>query len=140
MLCCYVCKFVLYLNLIDYINFFWQKQPEIHLFAARFKELSGDIVGARTQYQILYSEVSPGLLEAFVRHANMEYRLVFIDPDWSFYFLYLVPILTEFLMVYRVKKKLPFLFIRQLSALKRERSNPNCCHCCLFNTHVFYIW
>lgn len=64
---------------------FVKKQPEIHLFAARFKELSGDIVGARTQYQILYSEVSPGLLEAFVRHANMEYRLGEKEAAFSVY-------------------------------------------------------
>ncbi|KAJ8467807.1 hypothetical protein OPV22_030359 [Ensete ventricosum] len=64
---------------------FVKKQPEIHLFAARFKEFSGDIVGARTQYQILYSEVSPGLLEAFVRHANMEYRLGEKEAAFSVY-------------------------------------------------------
>lgn len=54
---------------------FVKKQPEIHLFAARFKERSGDILGARSQYELLYSEISPGLLEAIQKHVNMEYRL-----------------------------------------------------------------
>lgn len=54
---------------------FVKKQPEIHLFAARFKERSGDILGARSQFELLYSEISPGLLEAIQRHVNMEYRL-----------------------------------------------------------------
>ncbi|WOL10648.1 pre-mRNA-processing factor 39 isoform X1 [Canna indica] len=64
---------------------FVKKQPEIHLFAARFKELSGDAVGARTVYQILYTEISPGLLEAIVKHANMEYRLGEKDAALSVY-------------------------------------------------------
>ncbi|KAJ6852808.1 pre-mRNA-processing factor 39 isoform X1 [Iris pallida] len=54
---------------------FVKKRVEIHLFAAKFKELNGDITGARTEYQLLYSEISPSLLEALVKHANMEYRL-----------------------------------------------------------------
>lgn len=53
-----------------------QRQPEIHLFAARFKEHSGDVPGARASYQLVHSEISPGLLEAIVKHANMEHRLV----------------------------------------------------------------
>lgn len=53
-----------------------QKQPDIHLFAARFKEHNGDIEGARAEYQFIYSECSSVLLEAIVKHANMEYRLV----------------------------------------------------------------
>nr|AEF01213.1 PRP39 [x Doritaenopsis hybrid cultivar] len=54
---------------------FVKKQPEIHLFAARFKEHSGDILGARSEYELLYAEISPGFLEAILRHVNMEYRL-----------------------------------------------------------------
>ncbi|KAK1266238.1 hypothetical protein QJS04_geneDACA000076 [Acorus gramineus] len=54
---------------------FVKKQPEIHLFAASFKEHSGDTPGARVHYQLLQSEISPGLLEAIVKHANMEHRL-----------------------------------------------------------------
>ncbi|KAI8523127.1 hypothetical protein RHMOL_Rhmol13G0050000 [Rhododendron molle] len=54
---------------------FVKRQPEIHLFAARFKELRGDVLGARAAYQLIHTEISPGLLEASVRHANMEHRL-----------------------------------------------------------------
>ncbi|KAJ3682409.1 hypothetical protein LUZ60_014982 [Juncus effusus] len=54
---------------------FVKKQPEIHLFGARFKEQIGDIEGARAEYQLIYTDISPGLLEAIVKHANMEYRL-----------------------------------------------------------------
>ncbi|XP_065875544.1 pre-mRNA-processing factor 39-1 [Euphorbia lathyris] len=54
---------------------FVKRQPEIHLFAARFREQSGDVAGARAAYQLLHSEIAPGLLEAVVKHANMEYRL-----------------------------------------------------------------
>ncbi|WCJ38216.1 Pre-mRNA-processing factor 39-1 [Euphorbia peplus] len=54
---------------------FVKRQPEIHLFAARFREQSGDVAGARASYQLLHSEIAPGLLEAVVKHANMEYRL-----------------------------------------------------------------
>ncbi|KAG0449381.1 hypothetical protein HPP92_027334 [Vanilla planifolia] len=56
----------------------FSKQPEIHLFAARFKELGGDILGARSEFELLYSEITPGLLEAIQRHVNMEYRLKFL--------------------------------------------------------------
>lgn len=53
-----------------------QRQPEIHLFCARFKEQAGDIAGARAAYQLVHTETSPGLLEAIIKHGNMEYRLV----------------------------------------------------------------
>lgn len=53
-----------------------QRQPEIHLFVARFREQSGDIPGARAAYQLVHDEISPGLLEAIIKHANMEHRLV----------------------------------------------------------------
>ncbi|KAF8717970.1 hypothetical protein HU200_025435 [Digitaria exilis] len=54
---------------------FVKKQPEIHLFSARFKELNGDVSGARSEYQHLYSVLCPGFLEAIVKHSNMEHRL-----------------------------------------------------------------
>ncbi|CAK9162169.1 unnamed protein product [Ilex paraguariensis] len=54
---------------------FVKKSPEIHLFAARFRDQHGDIPGARTAYQLLHTEISPGLLEAIIKHANMEHRL-----------------------------------------------------------------
>ena len=55
---------------------FLQKRPEIHIFAARFKENNQDIPGARAEFQLLHTEISPGYLEAVVKHANMEYRQV----------------------------------------------------------------
>ena len=53
-----------------------QRRPEIHLFAARSREHSGDIPGARAAYQLVHAEIAPGLMEAIVKHANMEHRLV----------------------------------------------------------------
>ncbi|XP_020867264.1 pre-mRNA-processing factor 39 isoform X3 [Arabidopsis lyrata subsp. lyrata] len=64
---------------------FVKKQPEIHLFAARLKEKNGDIAGARAAYQLVHSEISPGLLEAVIKHANMEHRLGNLDDAFSLY-------------------------------------------------------
>lgn len=64
---------------------FVKRQPEIHLFAARFKEQHGDIPGARTAYQLVHTEISPGLLEAIVDHANMERRLGNVEDAFSLY-------------------------------------------------------
>ncbi|XVE77979.1 hypothetical protein DITRI_Ditri13aG0107400 [Diplodiscus trichospermus] len=64
---------------------FVKRQPEIHLFAARFKEQNGDIPGARAAYQLVHSEISPGLLEAIIKHANMEHRLGKLEDGFSLY-------------------------------------------------------
>ncbi|XVF81058.1 hypothetical protein PTKIN_Ptkin15bG0125900 [Pterospermum kingtungense] len=64
---------------------FVKRQPEIHLFAARFKEQTGDIPGAQAAYQLVHSEISPGLLEAIIKHANMEYRLGKLEDSFSLY-------------------------------------------------------
>lgn len=64
---------------------FVKRQPEIHLFAARFKEQSEDIAGARAAYQLVHSEISPGLLEAIIKHANMEHRLGNLEDACSLY-------------------------------------------------------
>ncbi|KAK4407269.1 hypothetical protein Sango_0307900, partial [Sesamum angolense] len=64
---------------------FVKRQPEIHLFAARFKEQHGDISGARAAYQLVHTGVSPGLLEAIIKHANMENRLGNLDDACSLY-------------------------------------------------------
>ncbi|KAF8086702.1 hypothetical protein N665_0615s0049 [Sinapis alba] len=64
---------------------FVKRQPEIHLFAARLKEQNGDIAGARAAFQLLHSEISPGLLEAVIKHANMEQRLGNLDDAFSVY-------------------------------------------------------
>ncbi|GFZ20190.1 tetratricopeptide repeat (TPR)-like superfamily protein [Actinidia rufa] len=64
---------------------FVKRQPEIHLFAARFKEHSGDIPGARAAFQLVHTEISPGLLEATIKHANMEHRLGNLEDACSVY-------------------------------------------------------
>ncbi|CAA7015367.1 unnamed protein product [Microthlaspi erraticum] len=64
---------------------FVKRQPEIHLFAARLKEQNGDIAGARAAFQFVHSEVSPVLLEAVIKHANMERRLGNMDDAFSVY-------------------------------------------------------
>ena len=53
-----------------------QRCPEIHLFGARFREQQGDVKGARLSYELLSSELAPGLLEAIIKHANFEQRQV----------------------------------------------------------------
>ncbi|KAH7577721.1 hypothetical protein JRO89_XS01G0289400 [Xanthoceras sorbifolium] len=62
-----------------------KRLPEIHLFAARFKEQNGDIEGAHAAYQLVHTEISPGLLEAIIKHANMERRLGKLDDAFSLY-------------------------------------------------------
>ncbi|KAK0581772.1 hypothetical protein LWI29_017743 [Acer saccharum] len=64
---------------------FVKRLPEIHLFAARFKEQNGDIEGAHAAYQLVHTEISPGLLEAIIKHANMERRLGKLDDALSLY-------------------------------------------------------
>ncbi|XP_042517188.1 pre-mRNA-processing factor 39-like isoform X1 [Macadamia integrifolia] len=64
---------------------FVKRQPEIHLFAARFKEQTGDVAGACAAYQLVHSGISPGLLEAVVKHANMEHRLGNLEDAFSLY-------------------------------------------------------
>ncbi|KAK8694046.1 hypothetical protein V6N13_071610 [Hibiscus sabdariffa] len=64
---------------------FVKRQPEIHLFSARFKEQNGDIPGARAAYQLVHSEISPGFLEAIIKHANMERRLGQLEDAFSIY-------------------------------------------------------
>ncbi|XP_057438499.1 pre-mRNA-processing factor 39-1 isoform X1 [Lotus japonicus] len=64
---------------------FVKRQPEIHLFCARFKEQAGDIAGARAAYQLVHTETSPGLLEAIIKHGNMEYRLGELEDAFSLY-------------------------------------------------------
>ncbi|EPS68551.1 hypothetical protein M569_06212, partial [Genlisea aurea] len=64
---------------------FGQRQPEIHLFAARFREQLGDISGARSSYQHVHTGISPGLIEAIIKHANMEYRLGNLENACSLY-------------------------------------------------------
>ncbi|PSR89773.1 Pre-mRNA-processing factor like, partial [Actinidia chinensis var. chinensis] len=46
---------------------------------------SGDIPGARAAFQLVHTEISPGLLEATVKHANMEHRLGNLEDACSVY-------------------------------------------------------
>ena len=67
---------VLEILLQNLFSSFFQRRPEIHLFAARFKEDHGDIDGARFEYEFLNSNLAPGLLESVVKAANFEHRQV----------------------------------------------------------------
>ncbi|KAI5599967.1 hypothetical protein POPTR_002G257100v4 [Populus trichocarpa] len=64
---------------------FVKRQPEIHIFAARLKEQNGDVSGARAAYQVVHAEIAPGLLEAIIKHANMEHRLGNLEDAFSLY-------------------------------------------------------
>ncbi|KAF8412047.1 hypothetical protein HHK36_004607 [Tetracentron sinense] len=64
---------------------FVKRQPEIHLFAARFKEQNEDISGARAAFQLVHTGISPGLLEAIIKHANMEHQLGNMEDVLSLY-------------------------------------------------------
>ncbi|XP_021763301.1 pre-mRNA-processing factor 39-like isoform X1 [Chenopodium quinoa] len=64
---------------------FVKRQSEIHLFAARIKEQRGDVPGARGAYHLVHTEISPGLLEATIEHANMERRLGNMEDAFSLY-------------------------------------------------------
>ncbi|KAH9610318.1 hypothetical protein KSS87_008671 [Heliosperma pusillum] len=64
---------------------FVKRQPEMHMFAALIKEQRGDIPGARAAFQLVHTEISPGLLEAIIDHANMERRLGNMEEAFSLY-------------------------------------------------------
>lgn len=64
---------------------FVKRQPEIHIFAARLKEQNGDVSGARAAYQVVHAEIAPGLLEAIIKHANMERRLGNLEDAFTLY-------------------------------------------------------
>ncbi|XP_024363891.1 pre-mRNA-processing factor 39-1 isoform X2 [Physcomitrium patens] len=53
---------------------FVKRRPEIHLFAARYREQQGDVKGARASYEVLRNDLGLGLLEAIIKHANFEKR------------------------------------------------------------------
>lgn len=97
---------------------FVKRQPEIHLFAARFKEHSGDIPGARSAFQLVHTEISPGLLEAIIKHANMEHRLGNLEDACSVY--------EQAIAVEKGKEHsqtLPFLFAQYSRFLRLVSSN-----------------
>ncbi|KAK1383371.1 hypothetical protein POM88_021106 [Heracleum sosnowskyi] len=90
------------------------RRPEIHLFAARSLENSGDTPGARAAYQLVHAEISPGLLEAIVKHVNMERRLGNVEDACSLY--------------------------EQAIAIEKGKNIPRPCPCCLLNTLDLFIW
>ncbi len=55
---------------------FCKRRPEMHLFAAHYDELHGDVEGARARYKHVLSAVAPRLLEAVTAAANFERRQV----------------------------------------------------------------
>ncbi|KAJ4893554.1 Tetratricopeptide-like helical domain protein [Raphanus sativus] len=54
-------------------------------YIAEFKEQNEDIAGARASFKLLYSQISPGHVEAVIRHANMEHRNGTLDDACSVY-------------------------------------------------------
>lgn len=91
-----------FFSVISYISYCFsvlQRQPEIHLFAARFKEQNEDIDGARAAYQLVHTGISPGLLEAIIKHANMEHRLVRLLNLGVLMFLIMIMRLHVFLVI-----------------------------------------
>ncbi|KAL5702428.1 hypothetical protein ACHQM5_027650 [Ranunculus cassubicifolius] len=86
---------------------FVKRQPEIHLFCARFKEQNGDIPGARASYQHVHSEIFPGHLEATINHANMEHRVGKLEDAFA---IYDQAIATE--KAKEQSQSLPMLFIQ----------------------------
>ncbi|KAF5960700.1 hypothetical protein HYC85_001909 [Camellia sinensis] len=107
-----------YLDFIEGGDDFNKRQPEIHLFAARFKEHSGDIPGARSAFQLVHTEISPGLLEAIIKHANMEHRLGNLEDACSVY--------EQAIAIEKGKEHsqtLPFLFAQYSRFLRLVSSN-----------------
>lgn len=101
---------------------FVKRQPEIHIFAARFKEQMGDIPGARAEYEFLCTELAPGLLDAIIKHANMEHRLGTSESAMS---IFETAIATE--KAKEQSQSLPLLYIQysrflQLAAGNAERA------------------
>ncbi|XP_024519001.1 pre-mRNA-processing factor 39 isoform X1 [Selaginella moellendorffii] len=67
------------------LHIFVKRRPEIHIYAARFKERREDAAGARKEYSVLSSEIAPGLLEVISKHANFEKRQGNIDGACAIY-------------------------------------------------------
>ncbi|KAL4571948.1 hypothetical protein LXL04_018716 [Taraxacum kok-saghyz] len=62
-----------------------RKNMELAENALWLKEINGNIEGARGSYQLVHGEISPGLLQAIVKHANMEYCLGNVGDACSLY-------------------------------------------------------
>lgn len=73
----FVSSVLAYSGSSTYVPLYWmQRRPEIHLFAARYREQQGDVKGARASYEVLRNDLGLGLLEAIIKHANFEKRQV----------------------------------------------------------------
>eukprot|EP00252_Welwitschia_mirabilis_P000384 TRINITY_DN103_c0_g1_i5.p1 TRINITY_DN103_c0_g1~~TRINITY_DN103_c0_g1_i5.p1 ORF type:complete len:582 (+),score=146.49 TRINITY_DN103_c0_g1_i5:415-2160(+) len=92
--------------LIRATQIFVKRQPDIHLFAARFHELMGDIAAARAEYQLITTELAPGLLDAIMRYANFEHRQGNSEAAFS---IFETAIATE--KAKEQSQSLPFLYI-----------------------------
>ncbi|XWS31372.1 hypothetical protein CRYUN_Cryun23aG0070600 [Craigia yunnanensis] len=68
--------------LVRAMQVFVKRQPEIHLFAARFKEQNGDIPGARIN---LFTVKFHLVFLKQLWHANMEHRLGKLEDAFSLY-------------------------------------------------------
>ncbi|KAI4978808.1 hypothetical protein ZWY2020_015561 [Hordeum vulgare] len=101
------------------------KQTEIHLFSARFKELNGDTDGARAEYQHLHSLLYPGLLEAIVKHANMEHRLVSLHQTKTALvsFFVFVQIFTDLISLQGDKESACLVYEKAIAAEKEKEQS-----------------
>eukprot|EP00249_Psilotum_nudum_P022185 c28411_g1_i1 orf=1180-2937(+) len=86
---------------------FVKRRPEIHLFAARFKEFHGDMEGARAEYVLLNSGLAVGLVEAVIKAANFERRQGNIEGASSIF-----ESAIELEKSKEESRTLPFLFIQ----------------------------
>ncbi|XP_024539541.1 pre-mRNA-processing factor 39 isoform X1 [Selaginella moellendorffii] len=55
-------------------HIFVKKVPDVHIFAARFQERTGDATAARKTYKYISTELVPGHLDAIVKAAHFEMR------------------------------------------------------------------
>ena len=120
-----------------------QRHPEIHLFAARLKEQGGDISGARAAYQLVHTGIAPGLLEAIIKHANMEHRLVRLqNPDVKYRQSWFWVACNNWISSVYCREiwKMLVLYMNKPLPLKREKSIHKVCHCYLLNIPGFCSW
>ncbi|MCO5600784.1 hypothetical protein L7F22_054899 [Adiantum nelumboides] len=97
---------------------FVKRRPDIHLFAARFKEEHGDTEGARYEYQVLNSSLAPGLLESIVRTANFEHRQGNTEGACAVFISAI-----EYEKSKEESRSLPFLFIQYARFLDQVAQN-----------------
>lgn len=116
-----------------------QRRPEIHLFAARFKEEHGDIEGARFEYEFLNSSLAPGLLESIVKAANFEHRQVCLIPLTCFLGALYVRLLNISFIVLREIQREHAQCLPLLLNMRSLKKNPDHFHIYLFTMPAFLI-